>query len=136
MEAGNFKDALSLLEKALKMNKQVQGDDHPSNCAVLTAMSHVHLRQKDFDSAVALLFQAWELAQAKFGDNSEQVGDAFLELAAAHLKKKDFEKAIDFQAKALALLQSLEQAEQDKVAGVAITLSEWLEKAEQIDTAL
>ena len=31
MEAGNFKDALSLLEKSLKMNKQVLGEDHPSN---------------------------------------------------------------------------------------------------------
>ncbi len=42
MEAGNYKDALSLLEKSLKMNKQVQGEDHPSNCTILIAMSHVY----------------------------------------------------------------------------------------------
>ena len=136
MEAGNFKDALSLLEKALKMNKQVQGDEHPSNGAILTAMGHVHLRQKDFESAVALLFQAWELAQAGFGDNSEPVADALLELAQAHLKKKDFAKAVEFQGKALSLLQGLEGTDPDKVAGAAIALSEWLEKAEQVDGAL
>lgn len=31
MEAGNFKDALSLLEKSLKMNKQILGETNPSN---------------------------------------------------------------------------------------------------------
>jgi hypothetical protein len=31
MEAGNYKDALSLLDKSLKMNKTVMGDQHPTN---------------------------------------------------------------------------------------------------------
>jgi len=56
MEAGNYKDALSLLEKSLKMNKQVMGDTHPSNCLIYVAMSHVHQRLKDFDTSVGLLF--------------------------------------------------------------------------------
>lgn len=55
MEAGNFKDALSLLEKSLKMNRQVMGEDHHSNCLIYMAMSHVHQRLKDFDTAVNLL---------------------------------------------------------------------------------
>ena len=56
MEAGNFKDALSLLEKSLKMNKQVMGEDHHSNCLIFIAMAHVHLKLKDFDSAINYLF--------------------------------------------------------------------------------
>ena len=91
MEAGNNKDALSLLEKSLKMNKQVQGEDHPSNCAIYTAISHVHQKMKDYDTAINYLSQVWELSQAKFGDNSEEVGRSYLELAAAYLKKKDFD---------------------------------------------
>jgi hypothetical protein len=49
MEAGNYKDALSLLEKSLKMNKQVMGEDHASNCLIFVAMAHVHLRLKDYE---------------------------------------------------------------------------------------
>jgi hypothetical protein len=35
MEAGNYKDALSLLEKSLKMNKQILGENHASNGQIL-----------------------------------------------------------------------------------------------------
>lgn len=61
MEAGNFKDALSLLEKSLKMNKQVQGDDHTSNCPIYTAMAHVYAKMKDFENAINYLYQVWEI---------------------------------------------------------------------------
>lgn len=97
MEAGNFKDALSLLEKSLKMNKQVMGEDHHSNCLIYVAMSHVHQRLKDFDTAVNLLLQVWELYQGQFGENSIEVGKSYLELAQAYLKKKDYNEAINFQ---------------------------------------
>ena len=96
MEAGNFKDALSLLEKSLKMNKQVMGEEHHSNCLIYVAMSHVHQRLKDFDSAVKFLIQVWELYQAQFGEQSLEVGKAYLELAQAHLKRKDYNEAINF----------------------------------------
>lgn len=97
MEAGNFKDALSLLEKSMKMNKQVMGEDHHSNCLIFIAMAHVHLRLKDYEQAIQLLFQVWEIYQARFGPQSAEVGKAYLELANAHLKKKDFNEAISFQ---------------------------------------
>lgn len=92
---------------------------------------------KDYDNAVNHLYQAWELCQAKFGDESEEVGKSYLELASAHLKKKDFNEAINFQKKALKLYQALENFnDSDFIANIAITLSEWLEKTEQIDEAL
>ena len=96
MEAGNFKDALSLLEKSLKMNKQVMGEEHHSNCLIYVAMSHVHQRLKDYDTAVNLLLQVWELYQGQFGEQSIEVGKAYIELAQVHLKKKDYNEAINF----------------------------------------
>jgi tetratricopeptide (TPR) repeat protein len=96
MEAGNFKDALSLLEKSLKMNKQVMGEDHHSNCLIYTAMSHVHQRLKDYETASNLLFQVWEMYQAQFGGASLEVGRAYIELAQVHMKKKDIHEAIGF----------------------------------------
>lgn len=39
MEAGNYKDALSLLEKSLKMNKQVLGEDNINHCNIYSVMA-------------------------------------------------------------------------------------------------
>lgn len=55
MEAGNYKDALSLLEKSLKMNVEVLGGDHMSNAAIFTVVSQVYARQKEYDKAIMQL---------------------------------------------------------------------------------
>jgi tetratricopeptide (TPR) repeat protein len=81
MEAGNYKDALSLLEKSLKMNKQVMGEDHTSNCLIFVAMAHVHLRLKDYEQALTMLAQVLDLYSGTFGANSIEVGRVYLELA-------------------------------------------------------
>ena len=44
MEAGNYKDALSLLEKSLKMNVEVLGGDHMSNASIFTVVSQVYAK--------------------------------------------------------------------------------------------
>ena len=52
MEAGNFKDALSLLEKSLKMNMEVLGGDHMSNAQIFTVVSNVYTKQRDYEKAI------------------------------------------------------------------------------------
>jgi tetratricopeptide (TPR) repeat protein len=52
MEAGNYKDALSLLEKSLKMNVEVLGGDHMSNAQIFTVVSNVYSKMKDYDKAL------------------------------------------------------------------------------------
>lgn len=71
MEAGNYKDALSLLEKSLKMNKQVLGEDNINNCDIYIVMALVHTKLKDYESAITHLSSVWELYEAKFGRKSE-----------------------------------------------------------------
>lgn len=55
LEAGNFKDALSLLEKSLKMNIDVLGGDHMSNAQILIVVSNVYLKQKEYEKALVQL---------------------------------------------------------------------------------
>lgn len=52
MEAGNYKDALSLLEKSLKMNKQIMGERDESNGQILMVIGQVCVRQSQFDKAI------------------------------------------------------------------------------------
>ena len=51
MEAGNYKYALSLLEKSLKMNQEVLGGYHTSNAAIFTVVSNVYSKQKEYEKA-------------------------------------------------------------------------------------
>ena len=55
MEAGNYKDSLSLLEKSLKMNMEILGGDHMSNAAIFTVVSNVYTKQKEFEKAIMQL---------------------------------------------------------------------------------
>jgi tetratricopeptide (TPR) repeat protein len=125
MEAGNYKDALSLLEKSLKMNKQILGETHASNAQILLVIGQVYTRQKDFERALNVLADAWELFDLNHGKNSEQVGNCFLEIAAIHHRKKDFQEAINFQSKALDVFSSLEKfSNTEFLAAISITLAE------------
>jgi Tfp pilus assembly protein PilF len=53
MEAGNYRDALSLLEKSLKMNIEVMGAEHIGNADIFMVVAKVHSRQKEFDKALS-----------------------------------------------------------------------------------
>lgn len=55
MEAGNYKDALSLLEKSLKMNMEVLGGDHMSNAQIFTVVSNVYTKQREYEKAFSQL---------------------------------------------------------------------------------
>ena len=55
MEGGNTDDALELLEKSLKMNKAILGEEDFSNCSIYTIMSHVYLKKKMYDQAIQQL---------------------------------------------------------------------------------
>ncbi len=52
MEAGSLNDALGLLEKSLKMNKTVLGNDDISNAGIYNALSKVYLKKKDYENSL------------------------------------------------------------------------------------
>lgn len=100
-------------------------------------MAYVQMKLKDYDIAINYFSNVWEIAEAKFGRKSQEVGQVYLELANAHIKKKDFEEGINFQKKAFEVYQEIEGfSDSDFIANIAITLSEWLEKADKIEEAL
>ena len=72
MEAGNFKDALSLLEKSLKMNQEVLGGDHMSNAAIFTVVSNVYSKQKEYEKAIIQLQQVEQIYLHQNEDPYEQ----------------------------------------------------------------
>ena len=78
LEAGNFRDSLSILEKSLQMNKQLKGADDASNCEVYQIMSRAYIKMKDYDQSMKLLQRMMQLSSLAYGEQSEQVGNVFL----------------------------------------------------------
>lgn len=71
MEAGNYKDALSLLEKSHKMNKQIMGEKDESNGQILMVVGQVCTRQGQFEKAIASIKQALDIITEAHGPQSE-----------------------------------------------------------------
>lgn len=135
MEAGSLNDALGLLEKSLKMNKTVLGDEDISNASIYSTLSKVYLKKKDYDKSLAQLSKVWELSEAKFGKDSLEIAQVYLDLAKVYFKKKDYEDAINNQLRAI---DNFKQNDHDPeiVAKAMITASEWYNKNENLEEAI
>jgi len=135
MEAGSLNDALGLLEKSLKMNKTVLGDEDISNASIYSTLSKVYLKKKDYDKSLAQLSKVWELSEAKFGKDSLEIAQVYLDLAKVYYKKKDFDEAINNQLRAI---ENFKQNDHDPeiVAKNMITASEWYSKNDNLDDAI
>lgn len=135
MEAGSLNDALGLLEKSLKMNKTVLGEEDISNASIYSTLSKVYLKKKDYDKALSQLSKVWELTEAKFGKDSIEIAQVFLDLAKVYYKKKDYEEAINHQLRAI---ENYKQNDQDpeETAKVMITVSNWYSKADNLAEAI
>lgn len=137
MEAGNYKDALSLLEKSHKMNKQIMGEKDESNGQILMVVGQVCVRQQQFDRAIKSIQQALEIIQDANGPQSEQVGNCYLELANAYLKAKQVAEAIEYQTKAFAVFNEIDKfTNSDIITGILVNLAEMQESGDQFDQAL
>jgi len=55
MEGGNLDDALGLLEKSLKMNKTILGEEDMSNASIYRVLAEVHSKKKEYDRAINYL---------------------------------------------------------------------------------
>lgn len=136
MEGGNLDDALELLEKSLKMNKDVLHEEDLSNLSIYITMSHIYLRKNMFDEAIKQLSLVKDLAEAKSGVNSETTASILLELADAYLKKEDYKEAIEYQRKAFEVYQESESIDKKTLVSILIKLSEIYEQAEMVNEAI
>ena len=135
MEAGSLSDALGLLEKSLKMNKTVLGEEDISNASIYSTISKVYLKKKEYDKALSQLSKVWELTENKFGKESLEIAQVYLDLAQVYYKKKELDDAISNQ---LSAIENFKQNEHDyeTTANAMITVSEWYSKLEHNEDAI
>lgn len=96
MEAGNFADAIALLDKSLRMNRQIMGEAHESNAQILMVLGSVCTKCEEYDRGVSSLQDALQILQ-KNPDQQKREADCNLELALAFQKSQEFSEAISHQ---------------------------------------
>ena len=105
--AGDYRGALNLLDKSLKMNQQLKGENDASNCEIYQIMAKVYLKIRDYDQSAKLLKRMMILSNQTYGESSEQVGNVHLQLARIHAKRRDVAGAIMDQLEAQRIYEAL-----------------------------
>mmetsp|Transcript_17936 Transcript_17936/g.15843 ORF Transcript_17936/g.15843 Transcript_17936/m.15843 type:complete len:312 (-) Transcript_17936:28-963(-) len=137
MEAGSLNDALGLLEKSLKMNKTVLGDEDISNASIYSTLSKVYLKKKDYDKSLNQLSKVWELTETKFGKDSIEIAQVYIDMAKVYFKKKEYDEAIEHQLHAINNFRAKEdEYNQESTAKMMVTLSEWYSKVDNLEDAI
>ncbi|OMJ78716.1 hypothetical protein SteCoe_21393 [Stentor coeruleus] len=135
MEAGGVEDASNLLDKALKMNKALLGDDNLSHAPILIALSKVQAKQKDYAKALDSMTSVWELYEAHYGMKHEAMIEVYSEMAEIYHQQNDSNNSIDVLRRKLNLMMELDM-HSDTVAESAEKLGAWLQEAQNFPEAL
>jgi tetratricopeptide (TPR) repeat protein len=59
--AGGIEDAIGLLDKAVKMNHTIVGEDHITNVTIFQVLAEAYSKKKDYGKALDALTSVWEL---------------------------------------------------------------------------
>ncbi|CAG9333511.1 unnamed protein product [Blepharisma stoltei] len=135
LEAGGIDDSLSLLEKALKMNKAMVGEDNLSNSQIYSTLAQVWSKKKNHAKALDCLTTVWELHEKHYGMKHESLTQIYIDMAKVYKKQGDLNNAIDTQKRALNLMGELD-IHTDVTAEVALKLSQWLQDSNNYPEAL
>lgn len=135
IQAGGIDDGLNLLEKALKMNQSIAGEDNVSNTYIYSVLAEGYNKKKEYQKAIDSLTSMWELYEAQYGMKHEAIAKVYLEMAKIYHKQKDLTNALDLQKRALTLLMELDQ-QPDLTAEVAVKQAQWLQENNNYPEAL
>jgi tetratricopeptide (TPR) repeat protein len=135
MEAGGVEDALGLLDKALKMNKSLLGDDNISHAPILSCLAKVYVKQKEYTKALDSMTSVWELYEAHFGMKHESMIEVYSEMADIYHQQNDINNSIDVLKRKMNLMMELD-IQTDNVAETAEKLASWLQENTNYPEAL
>lgn len=114
--SGNFNQARSWFEQALKIYEEVFDPNHREILLVVVMLARLNQKMGDFGKAEALYIQALAIRHNVFGTNNPEYGRGLRELAGLYQDKGDFKGARDFYHSAYQLFKQTLGSEDIEVA--------------------
>lgn len=133
--SGTVVEALSLLEKGLKMSKRLYGESHISQGPILFEIAHIHSKQKEYNKGIDCLISIWEIYEAHYGLKHKVMIDVYKNLASMYYHANDLNNAIDTLRRKIKLMDDL-NLKNEEMASAGEKLALWLKECGKSKEAL
>src|SRR5690242_3348454 len=100
-EAGQYVEAVPLVERALKLRKAVLGENHPDFAASLNSLANLYYDQGNYTQAEPLYERALAIREASLGNNHPLVAASLNNLANLYYDQGNYTQAEPLHERAL-----------------------------------
>ncbi len=119
---GQYDRAIAFYEKALAIQTDLLGDDHPDVATSYIGLGGAFYSKGDYDQAIGYYEKALAIRRKVFGEQHPDVASSYLGLATAYFSKGEYDREIGYVEQALAIQMRLLGEEHPDVAHSYITL--------------
>ena len=110
MRLGNTGEALQLLARALKLNEEAYGRDHPKVAETLTSQAAVLYKVQRYDEAEIAFVRALKIRKNRFGENHRATGLSTNNLAFFYAGRERFDEADPLFIESIRILDNAAEA--------------------------
>jgi serine/threonine protein kinase/Tfp pilus assembly protein PilF len=103
---GLYEQAEPLLESAVRIRREVHGNDHADVAESLDDLGWLRQSQGRYEEAVGLHQHALHVREAVFGPTHEETARSVYRLATAHARKGDYDRARPLYRRAIAIFEN------------------------------
>ena len=98
---GEYEKALPLYEKALKIHKEVLGENHPDTATNYNNLASLYESMGEYEKALPLYEKALKISKEVLGENHPDTATSYNNLASLYESMGEYEKALPLFEKAL-----------------------------------
>ena len=103
LNRGKSKEALSYLNQALDIFKELFGEEHPETSAIYEYIGSVYQFKKDYENALKNVNKALDLNKKILGDNHPDISYIYNKIGLIYKEMKEYDKALEYLNLALKL---------------------------------
>ena len=115
-EQGNYTQALSYYEKALQIQLQIYGEQHPSVATSYNNIGCVYSDQGDYNKALSYYEKALQIRLQVYGEQHPDVAVSYNNIGLVYSEQGDYDQALSYYEKALSIWSQINSEQHPDVA--------------------
>ena len=123
-------------ERALRLQEEILGKDHPDIAVTVHSLAELCRAQKAFAAALPLYQRAQKIREEHFGPESPEVATSFHDLAEFHHDQQQYDEALRYYRSALQIRQSVLKADDPAIADCLNDMAVLHDETGNLDEAL
>ena len=116
-EQGNYTQALSYYEKALQIQLQIYGEQHPSVATSYNNIGCVYSDQGDYNKALSYYEKALQIRLQVYGEQHPDVAVSYNNIGLVYSEQGDYDQALSYYEKALSIWSQINSEQHPDAVG-------------------